>query len=104
MGKSSFARVEDLGARFPQRFPEDLHIVLPGVLHRFSTESGFLKERAVLLFAIMKVFLAIDFLLNLGDLVAKGEIKLKVVFDFLDAVHDGSMIFDTDFGGDFIGA
>ena len=36
-------------------------------------------------------------------MVAKSEIELEVLFDFFDAVHDGGMVFDADFGGDFIG-
>ena len=47
--------------------------------------------------------LIIDFLLNLGDLVAEDEIKAEILVDFLDTVHDGSMVFDADFGGDFGG-
>ena len=53
----------------------------------------------------MVVFrLVIDFLLNLGDLVAENEIKTEVLVDFLDTMHDGGVIFDADFGGDFGGA
>ena len=48
--------------------------------------------------------LSIDFLLDLGELVAEDEIELEVLVDFFDAVHDGSVILDADFGGDFGGA
>ena len=48
--------------------------------------------------------LVIDFLLDFGDLVAKDEIETEVLVDFLDAVHDGGVIFDADFGGNFSGA
>ena len=45
--------------------------------------------------------LIINFLLNLGDLVAKSKIKLEIIFDFFDTVKDSGVVFDTDFGGDF---
>ena len=48
--------------------------------------------------------LIIDFLLNLGDLVAEDEIEAEVLVDLLDTVHDSSVVFDADFGGDFGGA
>ena len=48
--------------------------------------------------------LAIDMLLDFFDLVAEGKIELEVFVDFFDAMHDSSMVFDTDLGGDFGGA
>ena len=77
-------------ARFAQSFALNLHVVLQRVLHVISTTWDF--------------GLGIDFLLNLGDLVAEDEIKLEVLVDFLDAMHDGGVIFNTDFGGDLGGA
>ena len=47
--------------------------------------------------------LAIDFLLNFFNLVTEGEIEFKIGFDFLDTVHDGSMVFNANFIGDFSG-
>ena len=88
----SFARWEYKDNRFSQKLAQDLHKVLHGVLHRFSTKMGVLMN------------LAIDFFLDFFDLVAKGEIKLEIIIDFLDTMHDGGMVFDTDFASDFIGA
>lgn len=48
--------------------------------------------------------LVIDFLLDFGDLVAKDKVETEVLIDFLDAVHDGGVIFDTNFGGNLGGA
>ena len=48
--------------------------------------------------------LVIDFLLDFGDLVAKDEVEAEVLVNFLDAVHDGGVIFNADFGGNFGGA
>ena len=48
--------------------------------------------------------LVIDFLLNFGDLVAKDKVETEVLVDFLDAMHDGGVVFDANFGGDFGGA
>ena len=36
-------------------------------------------------------------------MVAKSKIEFEVLFDFFDAVHDSGVVFDADFGGDFIG-
>ena len=47
--------------------------------------------------------LIIDFLLDFGDLVAEDEIKTEILIDFLDTMHDGGVVFDADFGGDFGG-
>lgn len=49
----------------------------------------------------LKFRLAIDLLLNLFDLVAKDEIKLKVLFNFFNTMHNGCMVFNTNFAGDF---
>ena len=76
---------------FTQSFTILIHRVLHRVLHGIST--------------ILVMFrLIIDFLLNLGDLVAEDEIETEVLVDFLDTMHDGSMVFDANFGGDFGGA
>ena len=47
--------------------------------------------------------LIIDFLLNLGDLIAEDKIKTEVLVDFFDAMHDGGVVFDADFGSNFGG-
>ena len=48
--------------------------------------------------------LAIDFLPDFFDLVAEGEIEFEILLDAADAVHNGGVIFDADFGSDFVGA
>ena len=48
---------------------------------------------------LVVVRLVIDFLLDFGDLVAEDEVKTEVLVDFLNTMHDGGVIFDTDFGG-----
>lgn len=50
------------------------------------------------------VCLAINTLLYFFDLIAELEIELEIFFYFLDAVHDGGVIFDANFIGDFGGA
>lgn len=76
---------------FARNFAGDLHGVFQIVLHVISTIwTNFL--------------LAIDFFLDFFDLVAQCKIELEIFFDFFDAVHDGGVIFDADFGGDFVGA
>ena len=52
----------------------------------------------------MGSWLAIDFLLNLFDLVAKGEVELKVGFDFFNTVHDSGVVFEANFACDFSSA
>ncbi len=52
----------------------------------------------------IEYILAIDFFLDFFDLVTKGKIEFEVLFDSFNAVHDGSVVFDADFGGDFVGA
>ena len=68
--------------RFARKFTRVLQVDLHGVLHRLS----------------------IDFLLDFFDLVAEGEVKFEVLFNFFNAVHNGGVVFNADFGGDFIGA
>ena len=72
---------------FAQKFTRVLRVDLHGVLHKFSR---------------ILVDLAIDFLLDFFDLVTKSEIKFEVLFDFFDTMHNSGVIFDADFGGDFI--
>ena len=48
--------------------------------------------------------LAIDFFLDFFNLVAEGKVELKVSFNFFDAMHNGGVIFDANFVGNFIGA
>ncbi len=47
--------------------------------------------------------LVIDFTPNFFDLIAKGKIKLEVTFDFINTMHDGTVVFDANFSGDFGG-
>ena len=47
------------------------------------------------------VGLAIDFLLDFFNLITEIEIEFEVLFDFFDAMHDGGVIFDANFDGDF---
>ena len=77
--------------KFAQSFTILIHRVLHGVLHGISTFWVMLR-------------LIIDFLLNLGDLVAEDEIEAEVLIDFLDTVHNSSVIFDTNFSGNLGGA
>ena len=36
-------------------------------------------------------------------MVTENKIELEVVFNFFDTMHDGGVVFDADFGGDFGG-
>ena len=42
-------------------------------------------------------------LLDFFDLIAEGEIEFEIFFYLFDAVHNGGVIFYTNFSGDFIG-
>lgn len=76
--------------KFAQSFTILIHGVLHEVLHGIST-----------LFIV--VGLVIDFLLDFGDLIAEDKIETEVLVDLLDAMHDGGVVLDADFGGDFGG-
>lgn len=69
--------------KFTRSFTKDLH----GVLHKICTE--------------LVGQLSIDGLLDSLDLVAEVEIEFEIRLDFADAVHNGSVIFDTNLAGDF---
>ena len=89
--KGGFTQLVIVNNNFTQSFTILIHRVLHRVLHGIST--------------ILVMFrLIIDFLLNLGDLVAEDEVETEVLIDFLDTMHDGSMVFDANFGGNLGGA
>ena len=58
------------------------------------------------IFVIFVIFgrLAINFLLDFFDLVAENEVEFEIGLDFFDAMHDGSVVFDANFEGDFSSA
>ena len=84
MGKWSFALIWWVWGSFEQNFAPEIHKVLQGDLHKIST-------------------LTINTLLDFFDLVAEDEVELEILFYFFNAVHDGGVVLDADFGCDFIG-
>ena len=70
-----------------------MHGVLQGDLHMVSTCLMMRWES-----------LSIESLLDFGNLVTEDEIEFKVLVDFLDAMHDGGMVFNANFDGNFGGA
>ena len=89
---------------FPQSFTMDFRKVFRLVFHKFSTSGENAKSRENNLRVIMVGgFLAIDLLLDFVNLIAQGEINPQVVFDFGNTMHDGGVILDANFAGDFGG-
>ena len=81
-----------VGKSFARTFAVDLRKDFQMVLHTIST------------YIICSEGLAIDFLLDFLDLIAEGEVEFELLSNFFNAMHDGGVIFDTDFIGDFGGA
>lgn len=73
-------------------FTRDLHGDFHEGLGRFPQDFHRIK------------FLFIEVTPDFFDLAPEFEIGFEVVRDFFDAVHDGGVIGDADFGGDLIGA
>lgn len=48
--------------------------------------------------------LAINLLLDVFYLIAQGEVEFEIGFDFFNTMHNGGVVFDADFGGNFGGA
>ena len=95
--KVGFCTVWWVNKSFAQSFAREMRRIIRGVLHikavvlhEFCT-GGFDAE------------LVIDFTPDFFDLVAEGEVKFEVVFDFGDTVHGGTVVLDADLGGDFGG-
>ena len=84
VGKWSFTHLNTFVANCTQFFTRKMHEYLHGDLHGFST-------------------LTINTLLDFFDLVTQDEVKFEVFLDFFDAVHNGGVVFNADFGGDFGG-
>lgn len=74
--------------RFAQKFARILRRVLQVVLHWIST--------------IWVILLSINFSFDFFNLIAESEVEFEIFLDFLNTVHNRGVVFDTNFGGDFI--